>query len=169
MKLTITQLLLAGASLSGLTEALPHRDSPQQRLLNGLALPNKLGRNRPYTPGHRDKLDRYVDPEQEDLDPLPWRNGKGASVLGPINRDAPARAPTWCDLPALITAMLQTCAGVLPTLTPALRYDFTQTARSPFCLTPLMIICPRRNRKADGPDKLPSVSCQPAWNWLVST
>lgn len=100
MKLAITQLLLAGASLSGLTEALPHRDSPQQRLLNGLALPSKLGRNRPYTPGHRDKLDRYVDPEQEDLDPLPWRNGKGASVLGPINRDRSRQSPDMVRPPS---------------------------------------------------------------------
>ena len=94
MKLTTAQLLLAGAGLSGLTAALPHRDSPQQRFLNGLALPDKYaGRHRPYTPGHRDKLDRYIDPEQDDLDPLPWRNGRGASVLGPYNRDRSRQSP----------------------------------------------------------------------------
>lgn len=95
MKFTTAQLLLAGAGLSGWTTALPHRDSPQQRFLNGLALPDKYGggRHRPYTPGHRDKLDRYIDPEQDDLDPLPWRNGRGASVLGPYNRDRSRQSP----------------------------------------------------------------------------
>ncbi|KAJ6784338.1 hypothetical protein PWT90_06157 [Aphanocladium album] len=93
MKLSTAQLLLAGASLLGLSSALPHRDSPQQRFLNGLDLPPKFGRNRPYTPGHRDKLDRYVDPDKDDLDPLPWRNGRGATVLGPYNRDRSRQSP----------------------------------------------------------------------------
>ncbi|KAM3457267.1 hypothetical protein NHJ6243_007854 [Beauveria neobassiana] len=105
MKLTTTQLLLAGAAgLSGLAAALPHRDSPQQRFLNGLALPDKhaaaAGRHRPYTPGHRDKLDRYVDPEQENLDPLPWRNGQGATVLGPYNRDRSRQSPDMVRPPS---------------------------------------------------------------------
>ncbi|KAM3483147.1 hypothetical protein MY8738_003462 [Beauveria namnaoensis] len=104
MKLTTTQLLLAGAAgLSGLAAALPHRDSPQQRFLNGLALPDKYaaaGRHRPYTPGHRDKLDRYVDPEQENLDPLPWRNGQGATVLGPYNRDRSRQSPDMVRPPS---------------------------------------------------------------------
>ena len=91
MKLSTTQVLLAGA---GLTAALPHVDSPRQRLLNGLDLPPKFGSSSktetpgkavPYTPEHRDPYDRAVDAIGEDLDPLPWRNGLGASVLGPWN------------------------------------------------------------------------------------
>lgn len=87
MKLTAAQLLLAGA-VSGL----PHMDSPRQRLLNGLELPDKFkmeetpGKGKPYTPEHRDPYDGAIDPIGEDLDPLPWRNGLGASVLGPWNK-----------------------------------------------------------------------------------
>lgn len=102
MKLTAAQLLLAGA---GLTAALPHMDSPRQRLLNGMELPDNYGgspgkdkvekgeKGTPYTPGHRDPYDRYVDPVGDDLDPLPWRNGLGASVLGPWNRERSREDP----------------------------------------------------------------------------
>ncbi len=96
MKFSATQLLVAGAGLSGLGAALPHMDSPQQRYLNGMDMPTKYtktGNGRPYTPGHRDPYDSYVDPEKEDLDPLPWRNGKGATVLGPYNADRSRQSP----------------------------------------------------------------------------
>jgi oxalate decarboxylase family bicupin protein len=80
-------LVAAGA---GVAFALPHLDSPQQRLLNGLELPKRLKTNSPpYTPGNRDPYDNFVDPIGDDVDPLPWRNGLGASVLGPWN---PTRA-----------------------------------------------------------------------------
>jgi hypothetical protein len=99
MKLSTTQVLLAGA---GLTAALPHMDSPRQRLLNGLGLPSKFGSSSktetpgkgvPYTPEHRDPYDRAVDAIGEDLDPLPWRNGLGASVLGPWNPERSRENP----------------------------------------------------------------------------
>lgn len=99
MKLSTTQVLLAGA---GLTAALPHMDSPRQRLLNDLDLPSKLGSSSktetpgkgvPYTPEHRDAYDRAVDAIREDLDPLPWRNGLGASVLGPWNPERSRENP----------------------------------------------------------------------------
>lgn len=97
MKFSATQLLLAGA---GLSAALPHMDSPQQRYLNGMNMPAKYlksasssGGSRPYTPGHRDPYDNFVDPDKEDLDPLPWRNGEGATVLGPYNRDRSRQSP----------------------------------------------------------------------------
>ncbi|VUC22283.1 unnamed protein product [Clonostachys rosea] len=92
MKPSTTQLLLAGA---GLTLALPHMDSPRQRLLNGLKLPSKFSSqdSKPYTPGHKDPNDDYVDPIGEDLDPLPWRNGLGASVLGPWNKERSRQNP----------------------------------------------------------------------------
>ncbi|PNY29683.1 Oxalate decarboxylase OxdC [Tolypocladium capitatum] len=98
MKLSTSQLLLAAAGLAGLCAALPHQDSPRQRLLNGLALPDGLASKnpasgRPYTPGHRDPYDGKVDPIGDDLDPLPWRNGRGASVLGPYNRDRSRQSP----------------------------------------------------------------------------
>lgn len=68
----------------------PVQDSPRQRLLNGLKIPSNYrgvtgGKNVPFTPGHRDPVDKPVDSVGDDLDPLPWRNGLGASVLGPWN------------------------------------------------------------------------------------
>ena len=90
MRLSAAQLLLAGAA--GVM-ALPHQDSPRQRLLNGLELPQKLTKAKPYTPEHRDPYDNAVDAIGDDLDPLPWRNGLGASVLGPWNRDRSRQNP----------------------------------------------------------------------------
>lgn len=90
MKLTTTQWLLTGATL---TSALPHMDSPRQRLLNGLELPTKYHKGTPYTPEHRDPYDYPVDPISEDLDPLPYRNGLGASVLGPWNKERSRQDP----------------------------------------------------------------------------
>jgi hypothetical protein len=98
MKLTAAQLLLAGA---GLTSALPHLDSPRQRLLNGLDLPSSLSpKSGPYTPGHRDENDNYVDAIGQKLDPKPWRNGFGASVLGPYNRDRSRQSPDMIRPPS---------------------------------------------------------------------
>jgi hypothetical protein len=104
MKLGASQLLLlAGAELSS---ALPHMDSPRQRLLNGLDLPSKWLRGsgsgsssgsssngRPYTPGNRNPYDEPVDSIGDELDPLPWRNGAGASVLGPWNPERARQNP----------------------------------------------------------------------------
>jgi hypothetical protein len=91
MKLSPTQLLLAGA---GVASAMPHMDSPRQRLLNGMDLgPKYTESGKPYTPEHRDRYDHYVDPIVEDLDPLPWRNGEGASVLGPWNKERARQSP----------------------------------------------------------------------------
>lgn len=103
MRFSPSQLLLAGA---GLTAALPHMDSPRQRLLNGLDLPDKFGSEKkaskgiPYTPEHRDPNDEAVDPIGDDLDPLPWRNGMGASVLGPWNWDRSRENPDLVRSPS---------------------------------------------------------------------
>lgn len=107
-KMQISQIL-AAASLAGLSLGAPHRDSPQQRLAAGLELPDKFktsapntkgaanaaNAKAPYTPGHRDPYDRAIDPDKEGLDPLPFRNGWGASVLGPWN---PSRSRQDPDL-----------------------------------------------------------------------
>lgn len=105
MKLTSTQLLVAGA---GLAAALPHYDSPRQRLLNGMDLPQKMlnggsspyGNTRskssatnPYAPDYSDPLDKAIDAVGEKLDPLPYRNGLGASVLGPWNPERSRQNP----------------------------------------------------------------------------
>ncbi|KAM0328741.1 hypothetical protein ACHAQA_005154 [Verticillium albo-atrum] len=93
------RLLLPWATLTGLALAAPHRDSPRQRLLNGLDLAPKHGgeggprKTNPYTPGYKDPYDRAVDSVGDDLDPLPYRNGLGASVLGPWNKDRSRQNP----------------------------------------------------------------------------
>lgn len=101
MRFSATPWLLAGVNLAQLSAALPHYDSPRQRLLNGLKLPDKLSYAPPrpdsdappYTPDHRDPYDKAVDAIGEKLDPLPWRNGLGASVLGPWNKDRSRQSP----------------------------------------------------------------------------
>lgn len=76
----------------------PVQDGPRQRLLDGLGLPSSYrsvtgGGPPPFTPGHRDPLDKAVDTVGDELDPLPWRNGLGASVLGPWNRERSRQNP----------------------------------------------------------------------------
>ena len=107
MKLSPAQLLLLGASL---TSALPHLDSPRQRLLNGLELDDKwysynggkkpAAKSNPYTPDYRDPYDSAVDSVGKGLDPLPYRNGHGASVLGPWNKDRARQNPDMIRPPS---------------------------------------------------------------------
>ncbi|TDZ20748.1 Oxalate decarboxylase OxdC [Colletotrichum orbiculare MAFF 240422] len=80
------RILLYGAVLGLATPslAIPVQDSPRQRLLDGLQLPSRY-RTNPYTPGYKDRYDGPVDSVGDKLDPLPYRNGLGASVLGPWN------------------------------------------------------------------------------------
>ncbi|KAL2136475.1 hypothetical protein VTI74DRAFT_3494 [Chaetomium olivicolor] len=87
--------ILLGAALSELTAAVPIQDSPRQRLLDGKPLPAKYRKNPPppYTPGYRDPYDSAIDAVGEKLDPLPWRNGHGASVLGPWNKERARQNP----------------------------------------------------------------------------
>jgi hypothetical protein len=89
-------LLLLGAVLSELILAVPVQDSPRQRLLDGHELParyrNSKPRN-PYTPGNKNPWDKAVDAVGEKLDPLPYRNGLGASVLGPWNWERSRQDP----------------------------------------------------------------------------
>jgi hypothetical protein len=47
----------------------------------------------PYTREWRDPWDKKVDSAGESLHPLPFRNGKGASILGPQNRDRQKQNP----------------------------------------------------------------------------
>jgi hypothetical protein len=97
MKFSSANLLLAGA---GIVSALPHRDSPRERLMRGLDLGDRspivkkdANVTNPYTPQFRDPLDSAVDSVGEHLDPLPWRNGLGASVLGPWNPERARQNP----------------------------------------------------------------------------
>ncbi|KAK5656435.1 hypothetical protein OQA88_4816 [Cercophora sp. LCS_1] len=89
------QSLLLAATISELALAVPIEDSPRQRLLDGKPLPSKFYKKpqNPYTPGFRDPLDSAVDSVGRKLDPLPFRNGLGASVLGPWNPDRARQNP----------------------------------------------------------------------------
>lgn len=89
-------LLLLSAALFELGIAIPVQDSPRQRLLDGKPLPVNLRKSKlssPYTPGFKDPLDKAVDTVGEKLDPLPYRNGHGASVLGPWNWERSRQSP----------------------------------------------------------------------------
>ena len=87
-------LLFLALSEFGLT--IPVQDSPRQRLLDGLQLPASYRKPKvpsPYNPDNRDPLDEAVDAVGNKLDPLPWRNGMGASVLGPWNLERSRQSP----------------------------------------------------------------------------
>lgn len=87
--LSACQFLLLGATLAPLSHCVPVQDNkPHQRPLDG-------GDDGPppYTPSHRDPYDGAVDSVGRDLDPLPWRGGRGASVLGPWNRGRARQNP----------------------------------------------------------------------------
>lgn len=96
---TIFQVLFVSVALQELCYAIPLQDGPRQRLLDGKDLPAKYRTTAPsyiappYTPGHRDPYDSAVDSVGRKLDPLPWRNGLGASVLGPWNRGRAQQSP----------------------------------------------------------------------------
>ncbi|KAK8931727.1 Oxalate decarboxylase OxdC [Metarhizium anisopliae] len=98
MKLTSAHLLLTGAvELCG---ALPHYDSPQQRLAKGLSLTGKYAKDNPYTPDYSDPHDHAIDAIGKGLDPRPWRNGEGATILGPYNRDRSRQSPDMIRPPS---------------------------------------------------------------------
>ena len=87
--------LLFAAAIGELALAVPVQDSPRQRLLDGKPLPSKFYKKpkNPYTPGFRDPLDSAVDSVGRKLDPLPFRNGLGQSVLGPWNPERARQNP----------------------------------------------------------------------------
>ena len=90
----VPRFLALGAALSSPVFAVPIEDSPRQWLLNGKGLPPKFRKSAaPYTPEHRDRYDHAVDAVGKKLDPLPWRNGQGASVLGPHNSERSRQSP----------------------------------------------------------------------------
>ncbi len=84
-----------GAALSNLVAAVPIQDSPRQRLLDNKPLPAKYRKSvtNPYTPDYHDPYDSAIDAIGKKLDPLPYRNGNGASVLGPWNRERARENP----------------------------------------------------------------------------
>lgn len=54
----------------------------------------------PFTRKHRDPYDHKVDSIGEDLHPLPFRNGDGATIMGPRNRDRERQNPDMMRPPS---------------------------------------------------------------------
>lgn len=67
--------------------------SSSQQYFGDINDDNKHQTSKPFTPGHRDPYDRKVDPIPDKLQPLPFRNGDGATVMGPRNRDRERQNP----------------------------------------------------------------------------
>lgn len=80
--------LLFGAS------AIPAPDHALQQLLQIPASSRQeVFGSPPFTPGHRDPYDHKVDSVGEGREPLPFRNGDGATVQGPRNKDRERQNP----------------------------------------------------------------------------
>ncbi|KAF1966450.1 Bicupin, oxalate decarboxylase/oxidase [Bimuria novae-zelandiae CBS 107.79] len=54
----------------------------------------------PYTKDYRDPYDKKVDSYGDKLNPLPWRNGAGASILGPQNKERTQQNPDMMRPPS---------------------------------------------------------------------
>lgn len=54
----------------------------------------------PFTARHRDPNDNAVDSVKERLNPIPYRNGKGSTVLGPRNIERERQNPDMLRPPS---------------------------------------------------------------------
>jgi hypothetical protein len=90
MRLASLLLLLPCAHV-GL--GIPVTGRRQQTRLGGPTVVKSIFDPPPFTPGHRDPFDRKHDSVGQGTDPLPFRNGDGASVLGPQNPERQRQNP----------------------------------------------------------------------------
>lgn len=74
--------------------AVPILDRGQQQPIR------PVDRNGPYTRKNKDPYDHKVDSYANDWQPLPWRNGDGASMMGPRNRDRERQNPDMLRPPS---------------------------------------------------------------------
>lgn len=91
------------ALLLGGGHAVPAPDSAIQQLLQiPAASPAEVfgSSGTPYTPRHRDPYDHKVDSVGEGLQPLPYRNGDGTTVMGPRNKDRERQNPDMVRPPS---------------------------------------------------------------------
>lgn len=169
--LILPQLLLTvtASFLSGLALAVPHRDSPQQRLANGLELPekfntfNKKKAPPPYTPDHRDPLDRAIDTVGKELDPLPFRNGLGASVLGPWNKERSRQSPDLVRPPSTDHGNMANMRWSFADSHVRIEVSFVSPFMSTTCVMYVelkLTLCPYLGRRMDAPDHRPRASHQ---------
>jgi hypothetical protein len=93
---TVASLALA-LVIPEVSLAAPVRDELQNTL--GISL--GVGKsNDPYTPDFHDPDDHKVDSVGEGLQPLPFRNGDGATILGPRNKDRERQNPDLMRAPS---------------------------------------------------------------------
>ncbi|RAL13432.1 oxalate decarboxylase OxdC [Aspergillus homomorphus CBS 101889] len=86
--------IVAVAGLVGYSYAGPvPNDAYQQLLKIPASSPSTFFSKEPFSPGHRDPWDHKVDSIGEDREPLPWRMGDGASMMGPRNKDRERQNP----------------------------------------------------------------------------
>lgn len=82
------------ALFSSLGWAIPAPDQALQQLLRVPAGTRaQVFGDPPFTPGHRDPYDHKVDSVGDGQQPLPYRNGDGATVMGPRNKDRERQNP----------------------------------------------------------------------------
>lgn len=94
MKFSILLLVASG----GFSLAAP---AARNELQDTLGISLGVGKSTdPYTPDYTDPDDHKVDSVGEDLQPLPYRNGDGASVLGPRNRAREKENPDLVRAPS---------------------------------------------------------------------
>jgi hypothetical protein len=90
MKISSTASLSIAFLALKLSLASPVPDELQRTL--GISL--GVGKsNDPFVPDYRDPDDHKVDSYGERLQPLPFRNGDGATILGPRNKDRERQNP----------------------------------------------------------------------------
>ncbi|PYH48066.1 Bicupin, oxalate decarboxylase/oxidase [Aspergillus saccharolyticus JOP 1030-1] len=90
--------LLAVVAVAGLVErshAGPVPNDAYQQLMQIPASSPSIFFNHkePFSPDHRDPWDHKVDAIGEGRQPLPWRMGDGASMMGPRNKDRERQNP----------------------------------------------------------------------------
>src|ERR1700749_523306 len=91
MKLSTTLALLAAQRCFAL---------PRSVVKQRLQTPIEYLKYDPYTRAWRDPWDKKVDSIGDDLNPLPFRNGEGASILGPQNRERQRQNPDMIRPPS---------------------------------------------------------------------
>lgn len=122
MQLSLLVSLLAGSCL-----AVPIYDRDQQAI-------QPFDRKSPYTRKHRDHYDHKVDSYGQDLEPLPWRNGDGATMMGPRNRDRERQNPDMVRPPS-------TDSGNLPNMRWSFADSHIRIEVSPTVVTELHEVC----------------------------
>ncbi|KAK5941055.1 hypothetical protein PMZ80_006332 [Knufia obscura] len=96
---------LALLTLSELIDARPSPYWTKQHLINDPQAAVKV--HNPYSPEYRDKYDHKIDAEGEGLDPLPYRNGMGTSVLGPWNKARSRQDPDLVRPPSTDSGVMK--------------------------------------------------------------